>query len=269
MYDFHIHSEFSIDASHSMEDMVKSAIDKKLKCICFTDHIDLDSTNMHLDLKFIVDDYFKELRKVKYRYMSDIEILGGVELGLQPHLIQRYEHLVSKYNFDFVILSIHAINGMDIVRENIFQTYSQKEAIETYYNDLLYCVQNFKDYDVLGHIDFIDRYVHLQTDEVLDLSIYDSIYEQIAEILKIVIEDGKGIEVNTASLRHGLDYLNPKLTILEIYKELGGEILTLGSDAHFPKDVGADFRLAEKVIKSLGFKSIYVYRDRKKSQILL
>ena len=93
MYDFHLHSEYSIDSKASMENMVLGAIEKNLKSICFTDHVDLDSTSKRLDFVFRTSDYFRNIKQVKYKYMKNIEILAGVEIGIQPHLFERYNKL--------------------------------------------------------------------------------------------------------------------------------------------------------------------------------
>lgn len=263
MYDFHLHSEYSMDSSSSMEDMVISAIKKNLKAICFTDHVDFDSTLQKIDFVFRTQDYFKNISKVKYKYKQDIEILSGVEIGMQAHLFKRYEHLLKDKPFDFVIMSIHAVNGKDIHSDNFTQEKRPLDALIEYYNTMQACVEGFNDFDVLGHIDYIDRYFD-------DYSLIPSFKDYgyiVEDILKVLIEKGKGIEINTGATRYGLDYSHPKIDILKLYKKLGGQIITFGSDSHSPSNVGHEYRTSEKLLKELGFKYIYIFKDRKKFPI--
>lgn len=263
MYDYHLHSIFSIDSKATMEDMVISAINKNLKSICFTDHVDMETTENNLDIHFIPKDYFKGVNKVKYKYIKEIEVLCGVEIGMQPQLIDRYKDFISNNPFDFVIMSIHSLQGKDIFFDNFLEGKQPLNALEIYYENMYKCVKEFDDFDTLGHIDFIDRYFE-------DFSLiprYEEYSDIIDNILKTIIEKGKGLEVNTAGLRYGLEYLHPKIQILRRYKELGGEILTIGSDAHSPEDVGYEYKLAEKLLRDLGFKYIYIFKERKKFPI--
>jgi len=263
MYDFHLHSDYSMDSKSPMEKMVYSAIEKNLKSICFTDHIDLEATSQKIDFQFRIEDYFREIKKVKYKYINNIEILSGVEIGMQPHLKVKYDNIIENNPFDFVIMSIHGVNGKSIAIDRLFEKTSPKEVLDLYYNEMYKCVKIFDNFDVLGHLDYVDRYIS-NPDNLPDYKMY---YDIITEILKIVIEKGKGVELNTAGLRHGLSYPNPKPSILKLYKDLGGEIITIGSDAHSPEYLGYNYKLGEKLLKELGFKHIYLFKNRKKFPI--
>ena len=263
MYDFHIHSEYSIDSKTSMEDMVSAAINKNMKSICFTDHVDFDSTSQRIDFVFRTSDYFKNIRQVKYKYIKDIEILAGVEIGIQPHLIERYNNFINDNDFDFVLMSIHAVNKLDIHADNFTKGIKPIDALEQYYKDMYYCVKNFSNFDILSHLDYIDRYFESYS----SIPRYDDYYNLVECILKLLIENGKGIEINTAGMRYGLGYFHPKIQILKLYKELGGEIITVGSDSHTPDNIGYKYRAVEKMLKELGFKYIHIFKERKKYPI--
>lgn len=263
MYDYHLHSEYSIDSKASMEDMVISAIGKNLKSICFTDHVDFDSSSQRLDLVFRTSDYFRNIKQVKYKYMKDIEILAGVEIGVQPHLIDRYNKFIEENEFDFVLMSIHSVNKLDIHFDNFTNGIPPLEALEQYYKEMYQCIKEFDNFDVLGHIDYLDRYFE-------DFSLiprYDEYFSFVKDILELLISKGKGIEVNTAGMRYGLNYFHPKIQILKLYKELGGEIITFGSDAHYPQDIGYGYKNVERMLKDLGFKYIHIFKERKKFPI--
>lgn len=263
MYDSHVHSQYSMDSTADMEDSVRKAIEENMKSICFTDHVDFDSTMDKIDFVFRTSDYFRELNRLKYRYRDEIQVLAGVEIGMQTHLLERYDRFVGDNPFDFVIMSIHSVGGEDIYLDNYTKDKDPLEACLEYYRTMLDCVKAYSNFDVLGHIDFIDRYFQSK-DQIPAFEEYKDI---LVEIFQVLIHKGKGIELNTSGYRKDIGVFHPKTPILELYKEMGGEIITMGSDAHRPEDVGADFKLGEKLLGELGFKYIYVYKERKKFPI--
>lgn len=263
MYDLHIHSQYSMDSTEDMEKTVIKAIEKNVKAMCFTDHVDYDSSSDGIDFVFRVSDYFRDINKVKYKYKKDIEILAGVEIGIQPHLYDRYNSFLDNNMFDFVLMSIHSVEKQDIYLDSFTKDRDPEEAILEYYNDMLTCVREYSNFDILGHIDYIDRYFASKED-IPGFDVYKDIVE---EILRIVIEKGKGIELNTSGFRKKLGYFHPKPAILEMYRELGGDIITIGSDAHTADAVASEYKAAEKMLKDMGFKYIYLFKERKKFPI--
>lgn len=263
MYDFHVHSDFSIDCRYSMEDMVLKAIEKNMKCICFTDHIELEATERNLDIVFHAVDYFKKSKQVKYKYFRNIEILTGVEIGMQSHLNKRYDDFINENPFDYVLMSIHSVENKDIYVDNYLENKDPLDGVLKYYEEMLNSVNVFENYDILGHIDLIDRYFK---DSAL-IPKNEEYEELIEKIFEKVISLGKGIELNTSGIRYGLPYYHPKIELLKLYKKLGGEIITIGSDAHRPEDVGYNYKEAEKLLRELGFKYIFIYKERKKFPI--
>lgn len=260
MYDYHMHSNFSMDSAVNSEDMVKAAKKKGLKAICITDHIDLEVNGGKHDIIFNLNDYFKEINRLKYSYNDDIEVLAGAEFGMQDKLEKRYEDIAKRYPFDYIIMSIHSFDGCSIFSQEELLDESSVCGQKIYYEHMLKCMENYKEYDALGHIDYIARYYAYKGKE---LEFTDEIRDIVAEILKRAIEDEKAIEVNSASLRYGMSDFHPKREILRLYKDLGGELVTTGSDAHKVEDVGYEIRNEEKILKELGFKYMYIYRKRK------
>lgn len=263
MYDYHLHSEFSIDSKTPMEDMVKAGINKNLKSICFTDHVDFEATLDKIDIQFRPEDYFKNINKVKYKYKNSIEVLAGVEIGMQTHLAKRYKNFISNNPFDFVIMSIHSIDGKDLFVDEYLRDKEPLVALQEYYKTMYTCIQEYDEFDSLGHIDFIDRYF----DDYKSIPKFEYYRDMVEGILKILIEKNKALEINTAGLRYGLGYFHPKLQILKLYKELGGELLTIGSDSHTPEHIGYEYKFTERALKELGFKYIYIFKERKKFPI--
>lgn len=249
--DYHVHSRFSSDSTAPMEEMVEKAISLGMNKICFTDHMDYDFPDSYgLPFVFDPEEYFDELEKITSRYKSKIKILKGIELGLQPYLAPRYQKLMEDYDFDFAIGSSHLVGGIDPYYPEYWSRQSLEEGLILYFQSIIDNVKAFTGYQVYGHLDYVVRYV---PDKKLIYS-YEKFADIIDEMLKTIISHGKAIEVNTAGYKYGLGYPHPQTDVLKRYKELGGEIITIGSDGHKPEHLGYDFPKAEQLLISLGFK---------------
>lgn len=260
MYDLHIHSNFSNDCKYSMENMVKSAVDKNLKAIAFTEHVDFEYGGSKIDFVFNQSDYFKEIKRMKNNFKDTIEILSGIELGMQPHLVTRANDFMSKNDYDIVIMSVHTVKRLELYDGSFYKDKTPIQIYEDYYNDLLEILENFDNFDVIGHLNLVERY-NYYLKEILDLNKYE---ELLMEVLKKIIEMGKGIEINTSGLRYEIQQLLPSRDIIEIYKKLGGEIVTIGSDAHNPNNICYGYPEVVSLLKELDFKYITIFRNRKK-----
>ncbi|OPJ56523.1 histidinol-phosphatase HisJ family protein [Alkalithermobacter paradoxus] len=253
-FDYHIHSNFSSDCKTDMNDTIKRAIELGIYEICFTDHVDYDYPDLSIDFDIDLDKYFEKLDNLALKYQDKISIKKGIEMGLQPHIIQKCNESISSYPFDFVICSIHSAEKKDLYNGDIFKGISQKEGYEKYYLDVLNIVKNFDNYSVLGHLDIIKRYGNFES--FLDDSNFTDLIE---EILKNIISRGKGIEVNTSGFRYGLNSASPTVEVLKLYKNLGGEIITTGSDSHTPDNLCYKFDYIYELLKSVGFNYITTF----------
>ncbi|MDK2562879.1 histidinol-phosphatase HisJ family protein [Romboutsia sedimentorum] len=256
-YDYHMHSNFSNDSKTDMEDMIKRSIDLGLREICFTDHVDYD-LDTDFDWGIDYDKYFEKLDFLQNKYKDKISIKKGIELGLQKQITDKCSEDAHKYPFDFIICSIHAINKSDLYLGEFFKGKTQHEAYEAYFNELYTVVKKYKDYSILGHLDLIKRYGNY--DNLLKDSLFSDIIE---EILKQAIYDGKGIELNTSCYRYNLPDLTPSRQILNMYKDLGGEIITTGSDSHNPSQVAYQFDYIYSYLKNSGFKYVCKFNKMK------
>lgn len=256
--DFHMHTNFSIDAETTPEEMVKGAIALGLKTICITDHFDKDYPGKPYEFQLDTERYFQELRKLRENYKEQIEVRIGVELGLQPHLGSFYSEYIKQYPFDFVIGSIHIVDGQDPYYKEFFEGREDRAVYEQTFKETLENIKAFGDFDVLGHLDYIVRYGKKQEKEYS----YIAFKEQIDEILKYLIEHGKGIELNTAGFKYGLSFCHPHPDVLKRYKELGGEIITIGSDGHRPEHIAYDFAKVSDILKDCGFKYYTEFQKR-------
>lgn len=259
LWDTHMHCAFSGDSDAEPELMVQSAIEKHLDGICFTDHFDYDYPENPEEFLLDFPAYRDAVTALARKYADTLPVLWGMELGLQPHLAQMHTDLLKKYPFDFVIGSSHAVHGMDPYYPAYYEGKTEREAYEEYFISILENIDAFSDFDVYGHIDYVVRY---GPNKNLEYS-YAKYVDVIDEILKKLISLGKGIEINTGGFRHGLGHPNPCEDILKRYHELGGEILTLGADAHKPEHVAFDFGKIPGILKDCGFSYYTVFKKRK------
>lgn len=262
--DCHMHSYFSTDSDTPMENMILSAIDKGLTTICFTEHMDYDYPKQSDDVDgdFTVDmpAYEKELFSLKEKYASKIEILYGIECGMMPYLAPKYEALVAKHPFDFVISSSHLVDGLDpYFPETFFKGKTEFQAYSSYFESITKNIKAFNNFDTYGHIDYVVRYGPNQNREYS----YRKYQEYLEPVLKAIIESGKALEINTGGYKKGLGQPHPQEDVLRQFKAMGGELLTIGADAHAPEHIAYGFKEAYDVLTDIGFKYYAVYKDRK------
>lgn len=255
-YDYHVHTHLSDDAQTPMETMVQKALALGLNELCFTDHIDYgvktddgppERRNCDCWL------YFQELADIRRRFGDKITVKAGMEFGIQPHTIPQFQKIFDMYEFDFIILSNHQVDDLEFWSQDFQKGKTQEEFQRRYYEQIYEVMNLYHDYSILGHLDMIKRYdlVGPYPDEkILDI---------IERILRLAIKEGKGIEVNTSCYRYQLPDLTPSRKILELYHELGGEILTLGSDAHRPEDLADQIENVKPILRQIGFRSICTF----------
>ena len=267
--DMHMHTWFSTDSEACPCDMADEAVRKGLKTICFTDHFDKDDLEWGEEVIFDVDAYFVEMQKLQEEYAGKLNIRIGIELGLRTYLKDYYEELTKKYPFDFVIGSVHNVPYKkdaegnilytDPAAEKLFTDRTDKEAYRLMMETTLENVRTSDCFQTLGHLDYIVRYGKSREKEYS----YTDYADIIDEILKLLIEKEKGLEVNSAGLKYGLPFAHPHPDVLKRYRELGGEIITIGADAHKPEHIAYDFAKAEEILKSCGFKYYTEFFEQK------
>lgn len=276
--DNHVHTSFSTDSSTPMEEMLQKAIKLGFSSICFTDHMDYDFPSQDGKIEFLLDTqkYLNEIERLEPLY-PQIHIRKGIELGLKKDVIDKCISLTNKHKFDFIIASTHLVDNTDPYLDTYWLKTDEKSAILKYYEATLNNVKSKADFDVYGHIDYITRYTPYMKklrkdnlyDDVYSLKNAENFLDIIEEIFKVLIYNGKGIEINTGGLKYGTHHTNPHEKILKLYKELGGEIITVGSDAHEAKHLGYDFNKVPKILKSCGFKYYAEFTERKPTLFLI
>lgn len=261
--DYHVHSNFSSDCQVPMEMMVQQAIRMGLKELVFTDHVDYDYPDTQFPFMIDYDAYLRTFYPLKEKYRDQIDLILGVEVGLQPHLQTKIQSFLTQYPFDFVIGSTHVVDRLDLYNGDFFKGKEQKNAYLRYFEDVMNSVSLFREFHVYGHLDYIIRY----GDYIEKTLSYIDFKDIIDEILKLLIANQQGIEINTSGYRYKLNQTHPQFSILKRYKELGGEILTIGSDAHSPEYIAAYFGIAYDLLKQAGYKAITRYKNRQPTWI--
>jgi len=259
--DCHVHSGFSSDADTPVEQMIEAAIAQGRRYFYLTDHHDIDYPVGEDERDFILDmeSYLATLEQLRNKYQPKIEIRTGMELGLQAQIADKVNAFAAKYPVDFVIGSSHLVHGQDPYYAEYYEGKTEQQAYEQYFLSILENAQAFDCFQVYGHLDYIVRYGHGGA-----ASYHCSDYVDIIdEILRTAIEKGIGIELNTSGLKYGLGFAHPHPDILKRYRELGGEILTIGSDAHKPEHIAWDFDVVPDLLKACGFRYYTTFAERK------
>ena len=269
--DYHLHSEHSGDSTAPMETQILSGIEKGLKVMCFTDHYDPEfpyDNNPDVapgTFELDYDLYKKDFLKMKDKYEGQIDLRFGVELGLQPHLGSFLQSYAQERDFDFIIGSNHLCAGFDPYYPDFLFNRTQEETLKLYLEDTLANIRVFPDIDSCGHLDYVARYLP-DRERIYN---YGSFSDLIDPILRELITRGIALEINTAPLTKGMPYFNPLPEILARYREMGGELITVGSDAHVPERIAGRFEETAGILRSLGFRYYAIYKERKPQMLPL
>lgn len=263
MFDYHMHSLNSFDGNHTIAQMAAAAIDKGLSEICFTEHQEIDypapEPGKEID-SLDKDKYLDEILKVKADFPS-LSIKFGLETGLIGGSLDKIAQDAKSMPFDFVIASQHVAGGLDPYYGEYFDKYGLDYGRELYLKEIYENIAAYDEYDVVGHIGYLEKYLKKNGYPGEKTFVYDDFADIIDEILKCVISKGKGIEINTSNYKiHGTP--NPHPSIIKRYKELGGEIITTGSDAHYFSDIAASFEDAYELLRHIGFKYVCTFDKR-------
>lgn len=264
--DYHLHCEYSDDSNEPMENQIQEAITLGLDEMCFTDHVDYGIKRDWDDPEGIIiwhaiehgkevdlvlanvnyPKYFEALNMYQKKYASSISIKKGLEFGIQSITVDAYEKLYASYqdDLDFILFSMHQVNNLEFWTQDFQKEKTQKQYNDEYYKEIYQTMQIFHHYSCLAHLDLLARY------DENGIYPFENEKDIIAEILKYAIRDGKGIEINTSSWKYGLKDTQPSRAILKLYKDLGGKIITVGSDAHETKYLASHIKDAYAILKN-------------------
>lgn len=263
--DTHMHSTVSFDGKNTRKDMARAAAGAGLSTICFTDHYDVINEKGEYVPTYDWSAARREHREIEGH--PGLEVLYGIEMGNAPADFHAAEQVLQEPGLDFVIGSIHnasvALGGQDYY----YVDYAARPELcraqlEDYLAQELALVK-WGNFDTLGHLPYPLRYMRDKCGQVISLKEFP---QQVSAILKAIAERGKAIEVNTNRARTPLDDYIP---LLKEYRDLGGELVTVGADAHQKADVGRGVKEAYALLEACGFRYVAVFRERKPEMIRL
>ena len=254
MFDFHMHSKVSFDGLDTAEAMASAAAAAGLKEICFTDHIDYDPLGLMGDMAFDTNAYNAAYDRLQ---VPGLTIRRGMEFGLTADNREQLKLDLQRRPFDFVIGSVHFAQDLDVYFAPYWEGKTVFEAERQYLLTTLDCVRAQDDFDVLGHLTYLSKARANPVHRPISL---DDHREVVEEIMKVLIRKGKGMELNTSGMDRCGDFL-PGLPYFRLFKELGGQIVTVGSDAHNAQRVGQHTFEACKLLCDL-FGYVCTFQDR-------
>ena len=254
MFDFHMHSRVSFDGHDSGLDLALAAKAKGLKEICFTDHLDYDPLGKMGKLDFDTESYNAEYDHLE---VPGLTIRRGMEFGMDRKNVAQFKKDLQRRPFDFVLGSIHFVDDLDVYYEEYWSEKSIFQAERRYLEATLECVELHEDIDVLAHLTYIAKTRCHPAPRPVP---FDAHRELIDEILRTVARKGKGLEMNTSGVNRCGDFL-PSADYFRRFKELGGEIVTVGSDAHTADRVGEHTYRACDILKDI-FGYVCTFKNR-------
>ena len=270
LIDCHTHCRFSPDGKDEPYLLAKKAIDLGLAAWALTDHCecntwfesehygidsntaDSDDILMYNCRKFHSES-IKSVRELKELFSGQIEFINGIELGQPLQAPDIANELIADNELDFVIGSLH--NNADTVDFYYFQydkmqTQDIYNLLDDYFSQVLEMCR-WGRFDILGHLSYPLRYICGKYGISIDMERYR---DKCAEIFEILIKNGKGIEINTSSLFTDYKATMPDKDLVMLYKDLGGEIISLGSDAHCAENLGQGIEIGAELARKCGFK---------------
>lgn len=261
--DYHVHSDISPDSSETMENAARAARSRGLTEIAFTDHYDAAYPGEESFGTPDLGHYFENLARVREAF-PDLVIRSGIELGMVREANDEIRRTLEPWSFDFVMYSKHVVRGKDPWYEDYFAGRTLREGERDYLEDMLADLRSWDDFDIVGHIGYVDKNLLGYSRPLPDAKPFEyaDFPDELDALLREIVSRGKGIEVNTSAYADWRDGM-PRRSVLRRYAELGGEIVTLGSDAHQAEKVGRFFPEALSLLQDCGLRWVCTFNERK------
>lgn len=262
--DFHVHTDNSYDGNHSATFICEKAEFNNLRAIAFTDHCEVDRcVNDYAHEKAVFQTFF-EIAKVKSAFRGRFLVLNGIELGQPNYAPEIAERILNSQKFDVVLGSIHNLrNGFDPYYSDSFTEEEVHKFLKEYFFEMKDMCE-WGNFDVLAHLTYPLRYFFAKSGISVDLNGYKN---EIDEILSLIAKKDIALEINSAGLRQKLNKLQPETDIVKRFKELGGKLVSVGSDAHYASDLAKGIPEAYKSAFDAGFSNITLFQNRLPVQI--
>lgn len=257
--DSHVHTEYSFDGKDSLEKIFSSALERGVMGLAITDHYECDRAEaLECDK---IEETFRQLPRFQQEYRGRLRITAGIELGQPQEAPEVADQILARHpELDVVIGSFHTgAPGLDASQADFNDHDIRVSDFLDYYFRGCYDLAVWGKFDVMAHLGYPERYIWGRYRIPVDFTPYE---DMIHATLQRLVADGKALEINTAGYRQGLGKTIPVLRIIRQYHDLGGELVTLGSDAHRAEDVASDFEVAMDILTGVGFRYFAFYRER-------
>ncbi|MDL2220728.1 histidinol-phosphatase HisJ family protein [Eubacteriales bacterium OttesenSCG-928-N14] len=262
MYDNHIHTVFSPDGTADILNMVLTAVRLGVKEITITDHVDFDAPFWKdIPQAPLLDAYLAEIARVREEMDGIIKVHAGLEVGMMQQVIERTRNYLSSYALDFVLGSVHSLSTdyPNMHRSHEWGDITRQRGLEIYIEHILKLFGQYRDFDCIGHLTYLSRYGPFDGKE-REMVASDA-PEALAELFTFLIQNGKGIEINTSTVRL-FGFSMPDISIVKLYRQMGGEIITIGSDAHNMRNIAAGYKHAVDILRHAGFEYVCTFEKR-------
>lgn len=258
LVDMHTHTDNSFDGNHSPVYMCDAACNKGLRAIAFTDHCEVDSFYKD-DGERNVRQAFFEIAKARSAFIGKLLVLNGIELGQPAYDIETAERIIAANKFDVVIGSVHNLrNRQDFYFIEDFSKIDIKSTMKEYFDEILTMLQ-WGNFDILAHLTYPFRYMYSKNNIMEDIGKYKT---QVDDILALTAEKDIALEINTAGLRQPINRLSPEAETVKRFRELGGKLISVGSDAHYAQHIAVGIKTALDVAKNAGFDAVTIFQKR-------
>ncbi len=254
MYDFHLHTTVSFDGKMAAQQVVDAARNAGLREICFTDHVDYDPKASVQTMIFDLNEYSAAYDSLE---APGLAIRLGMEFGMTPENVPLFRKKLEERRYDYILGSVHFVDGLDVYFPEYWKGKTVFQAQREFLEQTLACVQAHEDFDVLAHLTFLSK--SPANPEKVPIS-YDSHRIILDEILAELVKKEKGLEMNTSGVDRHVGFL-PAWEYFVRFHELGGRIVTVGSDAHTPDRVGQYCGDACRILKEI-FGYVCTFQDR-------
>jgi len=257
--DLHLHTIFSWDAKQTMEEVVTKAKTTGINVIGFTEHIDLMDKHNKNYLKFDYDKYSETFDKNKKIFPG---ILKGIEVGELHVYSDRFNKFVQDKEFDYFIGSLHFIGDYTPVFDNYFR---ERELLDVYraYFDEEYKLIKYGGFEIAAHITLVHRYGA----RYFSGPLYQTFKKEIDDILKLLINKKIAVEINTSGLHFPAKDFIPDAEIIKAYIDFGGDMITVGSDAHIIADTFNGLKEVYEMLEDMGVKETTVFEKHRPKKI--
>lgn len=263
MFDYHVHSQFSVDCDAPMADSCAAAIAAGITEIAFTDHVEHQKADEGFEY-YKIEEYFRAVEKMRAEFGDRLTILAGAEVDFHSDTAEQVEKWMSEngQRYDFVIGSVHYGENGRIIFQEYFEDHTTEEVFLSYYDQLELAVKTGW-FDTIGHLDLPKRYLPNR------LRAYDPLAyrDRLKDLFRVFIAADMAFEINTSGIRQAPKASMPGPAIVRWYVEAGGKLITTGTDSHTPKTIGAAIPMTLDMLQLCGIEQIASFRNRRRTLV--